>query len=173
MTDRPDQPPYGEPPRPPVYGQPYGGPPPVYPQANLLPQEVQRGRNRKPLVIGLALALVLVAGGVGAYFLLRDDGEGTRAAYCAALKEATNEGDLISALAQSSDSEMRDDLDRIRDLAPRAVRSHWDRVYTAVQSLMADSETINFSQLASGFGSLQEIATDARDNCGLQLDVGF
>lgn len=192
MTDEhPDQPspggpPYGGPPpaygapgqppgygQPPAYGQGYGQPgQPAYPQAHLLPQEVHPGKNRRPLVIGLVVAMVLVAGGIGGWLVLRDHGEGTRAEYCAALKTLTNDGDLGSAITGLDSSDARARLDRVRELAPRAVRTDWDTVYDGVDS--TQSGEIDVTKVLEAVGALQNIASDADKKCDLQINItGF
>ena len=116
QPDHPDQPdrpdprgPEGDPTRP--WEQPSGAwpgwqdsgqtPPPQYPRQNLLPQEVKPGRNRKPLFIAIAVVIALVIAGGIAFLVLRDDGEDTREAYCAALRDLTGDGDVMSALSDA------------------------------------------------------------------------
>lgn len=194
MTDEhpdqpsPGEPPYGWPAQPYPYGQPSGygpsGPPPgygqgygqpgqpAYPQAHLLPQEVHAGKNRKPLVIGLVVAMVLVAGGIGGWLLTRDDGEGTRAEYCAALKTLTNDGDLASAITGLDSSDTSARLDRVRELAPRAVRTDWDTVYDGLGS--TQSGQIDVTRVLEAVGALQKIAADADKKCDLKISItGF
>ncbi|MGI8994569.1 MAG: hypothetical protein ACR2FP_09715 [Nocardioidaceae bacterium] len=142
---------------------------PAYPQQHLLPQEVHRGVNRKPLylVIAAIVAMVVVAG--VAFVLLRDDGEDNRAAYCAELRDITNDGDLGSALS-GADASM---LDRIRKLpatAPTVVADDWTKVIDAMDSAI-NSQSPDPSQLLTAFGALRAISTDAKQNCGLDLQL--
>ncbi|MEP6666536.1 MAG: hypothetical protein ABJA81_08830, partial [Nocardioidaceae bacterium] len=95
-----------------------------YPRQELLPQEIKPGRNRKPLFIGIGVSLLLIGGGVVAYYAFRDDGEDTRAAYCAALRDVTNNGDLAAA-ASGANASTLSDLQAVVDLAPNAVSDDW------------------------------------------------
>ncbi len=142
--------------------------PPNYPQQTLLPQEVKPGKSRKPLVIALVLALVLVVGGVVAWRLLRDNGESTRAAYCSALKSLTNNGDLTSALSGAGASTFGQ-VNKVVSLAPDAVKSDW----TALQSLATSAQSGNggYSSALQALSSLQAIANDAQSNCGITMNI--
>jgi hypothetical protein len=140
----------------------------VYPQQALSDQEVKPGRNRKPLYLGLLVALVLLVGGVVAWQLLKDDGEDTRAAYCSALKTLTNDGDLTGALG-SADASSLNQVAEVQRLAPDAVRDDWDKLQSAIQS--AQSGNVDFSNALNALTSLRAISDDAGDNCGITMDV--
>ncbi len=148
-------------------GQPGQGSP--YPHQNLLPHEVRRGVNRKPLylVIAAVLALVLVGGVL--FVALRDDGEDTRAEYCAELRDLTDNGDLGSALSGADETT----LDRIRtlqDTAPSGVADDWKKIVDTVDTAI-ESQNPNPSELLTAFGALQAIARDAKQNCDLDIPL--
>lgn len=185
--DPPRQPPYdpsgrpfgGPPSGPPSAGQPrpweQGGawqnqpdPAPHYPRQNLLPQEIKAGRNRKPafIAVGAVLAL-LIAGGIG-YLVFRDDGEDTRQAYCAALRDVTNNGDLVGAV-NSADPTLLEDLKTLMNLAPNAVADDWKKVDQVVSD--AQSGSPDLQQALTAYSALKSIATDAKNNCGLDLNI--
>lgn len=171
------QPPVGQPmsgdyQQPPQYSAaPRSSQPTAYPQQDLLPQHVQAGRNRKPLYLALAVVLVLIAGGSTAYLLLRDDGEDTRAEYCSALREFTDDGDLLSAVA-GADASALSEFERIEGLAPQTVGADW-------QALRDLTETIQRGEIdvvtgMSAVSHLRSIAADADQECGLTIDIpGF
>ena len=146
QPDHPDQPdrpdprgPEGDPTRP--WEQPSGAwpgwqdsgqtPPPQYPRQNLLPQEVKPGRNRKPLFITIAVVIALVIAGGIAFLVLRDDGEDTREAYCAALRDLKGDGDLMGGLS-GADAATADKLKTAMDLAPNAVADDWKKLNDAI-----------------------------------------
>jgi hypothetical protein len=147
--------------------QPGGQP---YPRQHLLPQEIKPGRNRTPMFLAIGVVLVLVIAGGIAYLVLRDNGEGTREAYCAALRDLTKNGDLSSALEQADQSTV-DDVRAVMDLAPDAVAGPWKKLDEAVKQLQ--SGTPDFQQAMALYGALREIASDARQHCDLQLDIPF
>lgn len=168
----PPEPPPGQPPpgwRPPPPAQPQPGWQPVgYPQQTLSAQNVQRGRSRKPLVIGLVVALLLAVGGVVAWQLLRDDGEGTRAAYCSALRTLTNNGDVMSVVS-TADASTLNQLAKVQQLAPNAVRDDWDSLQSLAQS--AQTGNVDYSAAIKALTSLKAIADDAKSNCSISMDV--
>ncbi len=151
-------------------GQPGpAGPGSPYPHQRLLPQEVQRGVNRKPLylVVAAVLALVLVGGIL--FVVLRDDGEDTRAEYCAELRDLTDNGDLGSALSGADQTT----LDRIRTLqetAPSVVADDWKKIIGTMDATI-ESQNPNPSELLSALGALRAIATDAKQNCGIDIPL--
>ncbi len=175
MSDQ--QPPFEPPEGPPPGPRPWeaGGTPtsplgsgPQYPRQNLLPQEVKPGRNRAPIFIGIGVVLALVVAGAIAYLVLRDDGEGTRAAYCSALRELTNNGDVISAV-EGADPRSVDDFKAVVDLAPNAVADDWAKIDKGIRD--AQSGSPDMSQALAIFGALRVIAKDAKDNCDLDLGI--
>lgn len=171
--DHPDQYPPGEPSRPGEGGawpgwQDDNGTNRPYPRQNLLPQEVKPGRSRAPLFIGIAVVLALVIAGGIAYLVLRDDGEDTRAAYCAALRDLTKNGDLVAAVEGANQSTV-DDLKAVMDLAPNAVAGAWEKLQQGIES--AQSGSPDMSQALSIFGALKSISQDAKNNCDLDLNI--
>ncbi|MBA2574149.1 MAG: hypothetical protein H0V02_05080 [Nocardioidaceae bacterium] len=151
----------------PSYGHFGGGPQPAapYPQQQLLPQEVQPGRSRLPLVIGLVVVLALIGGGVAAWFLLRDEGEDTRAEYCAGLKELTNDGDLLGVVGAADESTLVQ-LEKVADLAPSAVEADWQRLRD-----LAASEEFTASSGFAAYAAFQSIVRDAEDKCGMDIPL--
>ncbi len=162
------QPPYGQPTRnPSTYGQ---GAQPEYPQQQLLPQEVQPGRSRKPLVLVVAVVLTLVVVGAVAWLVLRDDGEQTRAEYCNTLRQLTNDGNLMSAIAAPS-ADSLSNLNKVIDLAPDAVADDWKRLQDFQSS--ATSGDLDMSSAVQLLSTFQAIVNDAEDGCGLTIDLGL
>lgn len=169
--------PYGAPP---PYQGSYGdppsfapgvGPPPGprgYPQQQLLPQEVQKGTNRTPIYIGVAVVLALILAGGAAIFLLRDKGEDNRAEYCAELRDLTDDGDLSSALS-GADQTTFGRLLKIKDIAPKAVADDWTVVTNLLEAAM-DSGTPDIGKALEAYNALKVIANDAETNCDLTLD---
>ncbi|MEJ7706996.1 MAG: hypothetical protein WKF82_06735 [Nocardioidaceae bacterium] len=108
---------------------------------------------------------------VTAYLLLRDDGEDTRAEYCSALREFTDDGDLLSAVA-GADASALSEFERIEGLAPQTVGADW-------QALRDLTETIQRGEIdvvtgMSAVSHLRSIAADADQECGLTIDIpGF
>lgn len=164
----PDQPPTGWQPGQPQ--QPESGWQPVYPQQTLSQQEVKPGRNRKPLYIGLVVALVLIIGGVVAWQLLKDDGENTRAAYCSALSDLTNDGDLMSAVS-TADAASLSKIESVHQLAPNAVRDDWDTLQSVVSSAQNEPDNIDLSAMVKALTALKAISSDAESECGITMDV--
>ncbi len=158
---------YGQPPgfapgRGPTSG--FGG----YSQQQLLPQQIQKGTNRTPIYIGVAVVLALIVAGGAAVFLLRDKGEDSRAEYCAELRDITDDGDLSSALS-GADQSTFDRLLQIKDIAPSSVVDDWTTVTEVLQTAM-DSSTPDIGQALEAFSALKVIAQDAENNCDLTLD---
>lgn len=141
---------------------------PQYPRQQLSHQEVKPGRSRTPVFIGIAVVLALVIAGSVAFLLLRDDGEDTRAAYCAALRDLTDNGDLTGAV-EGAGSATLDDFTAVVDLAPNAVSDDWAKLQTGIER--AQSGSPDYSQALSIFTSLKVISVDAKDNCDLDLGI--
>ncbi len=142
--------------------------PPQYPRQQLLPQEVQPGRSRLPLFIGLVVMLALVGGGVAAWLLLRDEGEDTRADYCAALKELTNDGDLMGVVASADESTLVQ-LEEVAELAPGAIDTDWQRLRD-----LAETGDFTASTAFAAYAALQSIVQDAENECGMDIPLpGF
>ena len=184
QPDHPDQPdrpdprgPEGDPTRP--WEQPSGAwpgwqdsgqaPHPQYPRQNLLPQEVKPGRNRKPLFITIAVVIALVIAGGIAFLVLRDDGEDTREAYCAALRDLTGDGDLMGGLS-GADAATADKLKTAMDLAPERRRRRLEEARR--RDLVRRSPARpDMSEALSLFSSLRAIADDAQSKCDLDLGI--
>ena len=175
----PGQPPPSDwlPPQPqhPVFGGPPNRPEDAvfggqrsYPQQTLSEQEVKPGRSRKPLVIGLVVALVLAIGAGVAWQLLQGDGESTRAAYCSALKDLTHNGDLMRAVP-GADASSLNQVVEVQRLAPDAVKDDWDALQSAAQS--AQSGEVDYSMALRALTSLRAISDDADSNCGITMDM--
>lgn len=141
----------------------------MYPQQTLSPQQVKPGRNRKPVYIGLLVAAVLIIGGVLAWQLLKDDGEDTRAAYCAALKDVTHDGDLMSAFS-AADATSLAKLEDLQQLAPAAVRDDWDTVQSVFESARSSGD-VDYGAAVKALTALKAIADDAESECGITMDV--
>lgn len=158
----PGQPGQPGPPGPPGPGSPY-------PHQHLLPQEVQRGVNRRPLylVIAAVLALVLVGGVL--FVVLRNDGEDNRAQYCAELRDLTNNGDLGSALS-GADASTLDRVRKLQDTAPTVVADDWKTIVDTMDTTIK-SQSPNPSELLTALGALRAIASDAKQNCGLDIPL--
>jgi len=169
----PDQPPGGQPGQPQRPAQPQQPGPgwqPVYPQQTLSQQEVKPGRNRKPVYIGVLVAAVLIIGGVVAWQLLKDDGEDTRAAYCSALRDLTNDGDVMSAIS-TADASSLSQIESVHQLAPNAVRDDWDTLQTLVSSAQNEPDNIDVSAALKALTALRAISSDAESECGITMDV--
>lgn len=178
--DRPGGPPAGSPegrPAAPSPGEPGSlaagpGASPRYPQQALTPQQVQPGRSRRPWLVGAAALVVAgIVAGVG-FVLLDGDGEERRDAYCAALTEATNGGDLMGAL-EGADADTVATLEEAADLAPDVVADEWDTLLSLARDPDALSEQEMLSTGLAVLRSLRSIARDAEQGCGLELDVPF
>lgn len=148
-------------------GQP--GPGSAYPHQHLLPQQVQRGVNRKPLylVVAAVLALLLIGGIL--FVVLRDDGEDNRAEYCAELRDLTDNGDLGSALS-GADQTTLDRIRKLQDTAPSAVADDWTKIVDTMDATI-QSQSPNPSELLTALGALRAIASDAKQNCGLDIPL--
>ena len=161
----------GQPSERPFEQTPWGAPEPPprqYPRQQLLPQEIKPGRNRTPLYIGLGLAMVLVIGGAVAYLTLRSNGEETRAAYCAALRKLTHNGDLTGAVDGANTSTL-DQIKEVRRLAPNAVSDDWSKLWDIAEQ--AQSGSPDYSQALTAYNALKVIAQDASDKCSLDLNM--
>jgi hypothetical protein len=171
------QPPYGQPPPPsgdeatrPYGSPPYGGsfgqaPRSAYPQQELLPHDVKASRSRAPLVIGLVVALALVGGGIAAWLLLRDNGEGTRAQYCTEIKTVTQGGDITTALGNSPQAAMAE-LHKLVALAPGAVAGDYKTLTNLLESAQKSQSSPSITDALSALGALKSIVTDSNAHCG-------
>ncbi len=146
----------------------YGAGPDAYPQQELTTQEVKPGRSRLPLLIGLGVVLLLVAGGATAWYLLRDDGESRRGDYCAALEQITKDGNLEQALAAAG-SDTAAQVSEVADLAPSSVAGDWDTLQKLVDQ-GAQSQPDVTTALAA-LGAVRHIVDDANSGCGMSLQL--
>jgi hypothetical protein len=141
---------------------------PQYPRQDLLPQQVQPGRSRLPLVIAAAALVVALVGALVVWWVVHDDGEQNRAAYCSALRDLTRNGNgSLLQTAGSAGAGVPAALGRLRDLAPSAVENQWDDLVSVVQS-MPDGQP-DVGQIARALTDLQAIIADADSGCGLKL----
>lgn len=150
----------------PPYGQQPGST--RYSQQQLLPQQVRPGRSRKPLVIGLVVVLALIIGAVVAWAVLRNNGDTNRAAYCSQLKQVTNNGDLLGA-ASSGTTPTLDQFNKLRQLAPSAVKSQWDDLFAVVRQ--GPTVAPNPGMALRLLNDFQVISNDANANCGIKITV--
>jgi hypothetical protein len=143
---------------------------PSYPRQHLLPQEIKPGRNRTPLFIAIGVVLVLVIVGSIGYLALRDNGEDNRDAYCSALRDLTDNGDITSAI-NDADKATADDIKAVMDLAPDSVAGDWKTIDKGITSIQSGSP--DMGQALELFNALKGIASDAQKNCNLDLDIPF
>jgi hypothetical protein len=115
-------------------------------------------------IIWIAGALIVLAA-VVAYFVLRDDGEQNRQAYCDALSDVMGGGTSLQAAA---DSASRAEIERVADLAPSAVAPAWDGLSTAVLD-KDPSPTQQETNAAKMHAELDRITEDAGDKCDLTI----
>lgn len=141
---------------------------PEYPKQELLPQDVAQGPNRKPLFIALAVVVVLALVAGGAYLLLRDDGEGSRTAYCDELRTLTKDGDL-GAAAEGAGPELSGQLQELVDDAPDKVADDWQTLRKFAES--SSGGTPDVASLGNLVEALQAISKDARNNCDPPIDL--
>ncbi len=157
------QPPYGD-------MQPPPGEPTPYPRQELLPQRVAPGRSRLPLAIGAVAIVLALVGGLLAWWLLRDDGEQNRAAYCDAVATITHGGNLQAA-ASGGPAANRAALARARDLAPSAVRSQWDDLVAIIQG--PSNGQLGVATGLRLISDVRSIVADANANCGMHITLPF
>lgn len=102
--------------------------------------------------------------------MLDDGGESDRAAYCEALTDVTDGGDLAGAL-QTADERTLEDLDEVGALAPDVVADDWETLIEVARDPAAVADGGDLSTVVSVFSAVRGIAGDARDACGLDLDI--
>lgn len=141
---------------------------PSYPRQDLTPQHVQPGRSRLPLVIAAIAVLVAVVGGLGLWWILHDDGEQNRAAYCASLRTLTHDGDLSAITLNASGGSATALLSEVQRLAPAAVVSEWDDLVSLLVHPPTGQPDIALG--ARLVTDLQAIVSDARDKCALTIE---
>lgn len=126
------------------------------------PRDYGAEERRRRLLLLAGAALLALA--VVAHFLIRDDGEGDRDAYCAKL------GDLhaINGLGKAVHDADQQQLDDLVAIAPSSIHPAWadlanadaDR-HPSVQQQQIDT--------AKRPAELMKISQDASDNCGLEV----
>ena len=175
LTAEPPPPPGPDPGRPPPdrpeFAWPAGsGAGPGYPHQQLSEQHVQAGHSKRPWVLGIVGLVVAVLVGVALWIVFGPDGEETRAEYCAALRDATDNGDLLGVLG-SADEETVAAFREVADLAPDAVAGDWDTLVEIADdpSSVTDGDVLGTAMDA--FGAVRSIARDAADEC--DLDIGI
>ncbi|MGI8578348.1 MAG: hypothetical protein ACR2KG_10630 [Nocardioidaceae bacterium] len=142
--------------------------PAQYPQQQLLPQDVQSSRSRKPLIISLIVVLALIVGAVVAWAVLRNNGDSTRAAYCNQLKQVTNNGNLMG-LATSGNAPTLAQVKKLQQLAPSAVKPQWDDLFALVGR--GTTGSTDPSMVLRVLNDFQVIANDASANCGIKINL--
>ena len=123
--------------------------------------EAEAHRRRLLILAGVVvLALVITA-----YFVLRDDGEGHRDAYCGNLKALDRPGSgFLETAAQAS----RKQILRLVDLAPASVEPAWTNVSTLLLNLDANAQQLQI-EAAKFEPSVKKILSDASDKCGFVI----
>ncbi|MBA3266158.1 MAG: hypothetical protein H0T14_07275, partial [Nocardioidaceae bacterium] len=94
-----------------------------------------------------------------------DDGEDTRAQYCAELNELTDGGDLMGMVEGANESTLLQ-LETVANLAPGAVEADWQRLRD-----LAESADLTASSGLAAYAALQSIIRDAEDNCGMDIPL--
>lgn len=122
------------------------------------------------MLIALVLALVLVVGGVVAYFELSGrGGGGNRAAYCAELRKATHGGQLSKVLpGQASAANPLGELTKLRNLAPASVGDHWAHLFKVAAQARAGQLPVDALGLLNDVTAIRD---DAKSGC--HLDIGL
>lgn len=141
-----------------------------YPRQDLTEQQVLPGRSGAPRLFGIAGLVVVVLVAVALWFVLDDGGEPDRDAYCEALTDVTDGGDLAGAL-QTADERTLEDLDDVAALAPDVVADDWETLTEVARDPAAVADGGDLSTVVSVFSAVRGIARDARDACGLELDI--
>ncbi len=148
----------------------FGGPARVYPQQELLPQDIQPGRSRLGWIIALVVVIVLIGAGFAGWLILRDDGESGRAAYCSTLKKLIPGNDLLSAVGNGQASSL-DQLHRLTGLAPSAVAGDWKTLASVASTVQGSSSQPDSGTFLSALGAIEHIVSDANDHCGMSLTL--
>ena len=141
----------------------------MYPQQQLLPQEVKRGVNRSRIYLGVAAAMTVVVIAGALFWVLRDDGEDRREEYCAELRDLTNDGDLATALS-SADPSTLERIQKLPDTAPNAVADDWQLIADTIATALEAQEP-DMGQALTLFNAAQAISNDASRECGLDLQL--
>lgn len=143
-------------------------PEPAYPKQELT-EQVVASRGHRTALIALAVALaVVVAAGIVAWQLVSRGGQDTRAAYCTALRQAQQSGDVLG-LRNASAAPLRE-LNRLRRLAPDSVRPAWDEIYTTLANASPGSPP-DLASLVPLLNDVVVIVKDARSNCGMKIPL--
>jgi hypothetical protein len=118
--------------------------------------------RRRWLIVGGAAVLVLA---IVAYFLLRDDGESDRAAYCDQVKRFVG-GD--SSLGTASSDADKAQFDAIVELAPASVEPAWNGL---AEASLTKNPSSGQQQVFDGKhdAEVDKMVQDAKDNCSLTI----
>jgi hypothetical protein len=119
-------------------------------------------QRRRLMVLGGVVVLALV---ITAYFVLRDDGEGHRDAYCIHLKALDQPGiGFLETAAQAS----RKQIETLVDLAPASVEPAWTSFSALLLNPDADPQQLQID--AARFEpSVRKILDDAGEKCGFVM----
>ncbi len=151
------------------------GPPPdgptgwTYPTQHLSEQSVTPGRSHKPLLIAVIVVVVLAIAGAAAYLLLRDTGEGRRAAYCNELRSVTKNGHLSDVLSGGGNIDPVRVAQKLQNLAPDAVRDNWGHLIGQLKQVQ--SGNTDPTKILGALNDVSAITSDASDKCNLK--IGF
>jgi hypothetical protein len=118
---------------------------------------------------GFALVLAVVVG-IALWMVFEPDGEEQREAYCAALRDVTNDGDLLGAL-ESADSGIAQEFRDIAELAPDAVDGEWETLVSLAEDPASIEEQDAITTAVDAFSALRAIARDAEEECSLDLNI--
>ena len=128
------------------------------------------GRSAAPWLIGIAGLVVVVLAAVALWFVLDDRGESDREAYCASLTDVTDDGDLAGAL-ETADERTLDEVEQVAAVAPDVVADDWETLAEVARDPAAVADGGDLGTVVSVFTAVQAIARDARDECGLELEL--
>ena len=100
----------------------------------------------------------------------RRRGESDREAYCASLTDVTDDGDLAGAL-ETADERTLDEVEQVAAVAPDVVADDWETLAEVARDPAAVADGGDLGTVVSVFTAVQAIARDARDECGLELEL--
>ena len=143
-----------------------------HPRQDLTEQQVLPGRSAAPWLIGIAGLVVVVLATVALWFVLDDRGESDRDLLCGADRRVTDDGDLAGAL-ETADERTLDEVEQVAAVAPDVVADDWETLAEVARDPAASGsdEHGDLGTVVSVFTAVQAIARDARDECGLELEL--